>query len=349
MNRRRYGFLFFAVITAWTLTFAPIAFAQGGFAKVGTYTGTWERMMRDARAEALGGSLQALASGPFAMLENAAPLRGDDSIEVGYGRFGVINDELEFEQMALAGQWNGLRLGLLVANFDIEPFEVRTAYNPEGTGEYIDFDNDFVMANLAWDLPIPGLDRSRAWSWTAGATWRRHSVTWDESTWTAWDTDLGLTARWLRPRADGWVRVTGTALLRNPFKQDLEYDDRHVELPRYRNLGIALTWAQDLLRNGRNDLVIHVGLSTMRDYMVDEGFFGELRSGFEVELAGLVSLRAGSDERRAYASEQSWGAGLSLPRWVSDRFLLRYDYAHLSDNYDWEGRDRHSITAGLNF
>lgn len=338
--------LFIALIT---LAGAAHDARADGFAKVGTFAGVWERMMRDARAEATGGALQSLATGPLAIQETAAPLSGAESIEIGYSRFAGIIDDLDFEQLGLTGRWNSLRLSLLAARMNLDAFEVRTAYNPEGTGEFIETENNFVMANLAWDLPLFGFDRSRAWSWTVGATARRHLASLDESTWTAWDMDLGLTGRWLHRHADGWVRVTGTALLRNPFEQEIDLDERSAVLPRFRNLGAALTWAQDLLRNGRNDLVISIGLSATRDYSYDQGYFGELRTGFEIGLADLVSLRAGSDDHRTWAGEQSWGAGLSLPAWVSPRYLLRYDYAHLSDNDDWEGQDHHTFTAGLIF
>lgn len=326
---------------------SPAAAAR--FAKVGSFNGHWQRMMRDARSEALGGSQFALADGPFASMENAAPGPGRDGIEIGATEFDLPYAGMGWRQMGLAANWKRLRLGLVGARYLTDDMLVRTAYQPEGTGETIDVEESFLICNLAYDLPI---FESPVWDWAVGAAWRRHTFSIDENEWRGWDTDLGLTGRWRRSRGDDPLAVTGSVLLRNFLEQDVEYEERRAELPRFRNLGLAVSWAHDLLGTERHDLVLKVGVATIRDFSSgDQGFFGDLRSGVELGLFDLVSLRFGADERRTYADEQSWGAGVSLPSWYSQRWIARYDFVQLGedDNGIYDNTARHSFTTGVRF
>jgi len=350
--------------TAAVVLPASSALAQGGFAKVGTHVATWEALARDARSEALGGADLAVATGPLAALTNAAPVYESDRAEAAFGWYEYHFDS-DVQNLACSVQAGRWRFGAIGTRWRMDPIPIRTAYDPEGTGETIDVKQDFVLLNVAYSPVLVPMPLARNIDWTIGAGLRRHryemeldeDFVFDEDTYAreydGWDTDLGLTGRWVTPLTGGNAAITGSVLFRNPFDQKVDLGIEDAFLPRFRNVGLAAEANLEVFGTGRTDLRFAVMLAYRKNLNFDDsyGFLGDNSLGVEITVLDIASLRIGTDNYRAYADEASWGLGLSLPPWCPGPFIARYDYTQLDGNPDflYLERDQHTITAGIRF
>ena len=90
--------------------------ADGGFAKVGTFGGQLEKLVRSPRSEALGGADMATASGSFATLANTSPLPEGNWIGASYGGFYYLSDT-KIDSLGSAFENGPWRLSAVGARF----------------------------------------------------------------------------------------------------------------------------------------------------------------------------------------------------------------------------------------
>lgn len=142
------------LVTILILLTAMPAFGAG-FAKVGTFGYTYDGMFTGGRNTALGQADMAGAFGSEATQINTAPLPLDDGAEVSYNRNPFLS-KIDQEVWGGAVDFRGLRLGFSQFIFSMDPQLVRTAYNPEGTGETFDAgDKITVVCPATFRSPQP--------------------------------------------------------------------------------------------------------------------------------------------------------------------------------------------------
>jgi hypothetical protein len=321
------------VIVSLLIAAPTMALAADSFAKIGTFRAQWEKLARSPRSEALGGSDMAVASGPLATLSNTAPLPDGHGIGIGYGRFeAYAGDTIDY--LGTAFDYGSWRLSAVGARMVMDPMLVRTAYNPEGTGETFDAGFKFVQLNASLDLA--GLSGAMApefspLRWVAGIGYRHRFMELAEVSVDAWNVDLGTSASLTRRTQSGWLQISGSAHLRNVTERNIVYDERESRLPHVREFGLAATIIQDLADREGNELQFRALLSTRKDLVYgDSRFFGDHRIGFELTLFEILALRSGRDEARYIERDTSYGLGLILPEKWTGSFLVSYDYARVS-------------------
>lgn len=168
------------------------------FERIATFAMPLDAFAPDARSRGLGGAVVAAPEGPADVWWNPAPLPTGRSVQVQYAPLKALAD-FDLRTVAVAGEWRNLRLAVAHTGWDTGPIAVRTAYQPEGTGESVDTGGDVWTLNAGADLApwlLPGRDD---WSLGLGVSARRLSSWFDLSGgdgWdlSAWDLDAGLLA-----------------------------------------------------------------------------------------------------------------------------------------------------------
>lgn len=314
-----------------------------GFARVGTFGFTYDGMFTGARQTALGQADVAGAFGPTATQLNTAPLPEGDGVSVSYDRNPWLAD-IDFEIWGAAAEYRGLRLGYSRWRSLMDPQLIRTAYNPEGTGETFDAGDDIDVLSLGYDLGRL-LDDSGRWSWTVGAAWHRYrsflaESEIDEDTW-----DLGTSVGWTTPHPYGWARLSGAVSWQNVTNREATWEDRLLYLPASIRAGVTLEAAFGEMDWGTEAFRILMAISrrSFRDEWIGDS---SEHGGLEAVAGGFLALRAGNNSRLP-GTLNSWGAGIILDQDFMGSFTVSADFGRYETRLEWV--DMYSLRARYSF
>jgi hypothetical protein len=314
-----------------------------GFAKVGTFGFIYDGMFTGARQTALGQADVAGAFGATATQLNVAPLPEGDGVTASYDRNFFLAD-IDFEIWGAVVEARGLRLGYSRFRSFMDPQLVRTAYNPEGTGETFDAGDDIDVVSLGYDLGRL-LDEEGRWAWTVGAAWRRyHSFLAeseiDEDTW-----DLGTTVAWTTPHPHGWARLAAAVSRQNLANREAVWDERAFSLPASWRMGATLEATFGEAGGGAEAFRFLMAI-TRRTYAGEWIDGGSEHFGVELTGAGLLVLRTGASTRLP-GTFNSWGLGLILDRDFMRSFAVSADFGRYETAIEWV--DMWSVRARYSF
>jgi hypothetical protein len=124
-----------------------------GFPRVGPVA-VWESLFAGTRSESMGQSDLAVSRGPMSIFDNPAPLPEGKAVQAGYGHLAYFA-ELDFHQYAAAVETGAFRIGLARMDFVSDSKLIRTAYQPDGTGQTFRID-DRVMV-IAGSMNVAAL------------------------------------------------------------------------------------------------------------------------------------------------------------------------------------------------
>ncbi|MHB8077981.1 MAG: PorV/PorQ family protein [Candidatus Krumholzibacteriia bacterium] len=310
------------------------------FERVGNFPMTIDRLAPDVRSRALGGAVVAVPAGPADVWWNPAALPTGHSLQAQYAPIDWVAG-MSLETLALAGEWRNLRLGVARTTENVDAMLVRTPYDPEGTGEFVDTGSRIWTFNAGADLAPWLLPAHPRFNLSFGLSARRLSTFVDTDRTAAWDLDLGLIAARRWQREDLWWRLRAAAMVRNALGSEVEFLGWTGDLQRDLRYGLACEAGLEP-RPGRRAplqaLLAYGRLQNLDDWHTNDGD----HLGLEVTLFELLSPRLGyADRASASASSWSYGCGLQLafPRVLP--LGARLDYAHedwgeLLDD-DWGG------------
>jgi len=323
------------------LTVSPAMGA--GFAKIGTFGFSYDGIFTGTRLTSLGQADMAGASGPGATQINTAPLTLGNGIEGEYGRSDFLADT-QFEVWGGAAEIKRWRLGFARTRFFMDPQLVRTAYNPEGTGETFEAGDDINIISLGYDLG--GLiDRTGRWSWTLGAAYRGYHSFFAESEINETTWDLGTGVAWKTPHPDGWARLSWAVSWQNVFSEGFVFDEREASLPRSVRAGVTLESTFGSSNWGSEAFKVLMAFSHR---FVPDSWLGRDTDHFGLEVigAGILAVRMGHNSRMP-GQINTWGAGLVLDQDFMGRFTLAADYGRydtLIEEVDmWSVRARYAF------
>jgi hypothetical protein len=336
-------------VAVFILLAAAQSAGAAGFARVGTFGASWERHALSGRSIALGAADLADAQGALAPLVTAAPRRGPDGVTAQYTFFDWTR-YIDVRLLGFAAEFHGIRISVVDAEFDLDPMEIRTAYQPGGTGEYIDAKETFSTVGASVDVLPLILEGPSAWSWTVGVARRAHEMTLAETSAKAKDWEAGTTVGWGRAVRGGRLALAAGLHQRGLEKSTIVYDERHTLLPRWRDFGLCASLTRDLNDRPGAELEFKALYGTRKNLDYGEnGYFGDRRYGFEVTWQDLVSLRWGRDDTGTIRNEWNYGLGL---RWLEPwrhRVELRYDYTALDLSPVDANNDVHAVQVQLRF
>ncbi len=319
------------------------------FAKVGTFGSAWERFAVSPRMAALGGANVACATGVFGPLANAAPMRSKQGLAVGYAYQDYLAD-IAIKSRGASYQWQALRFSFVDVLFDSDPIPVRTAYNPEGTGETFDLESRLTTFGVSLDVLPLILDSPSAWDWTVGIARRTHELTLAEFHDDKNDWEAGTTLGWKHAVPDGRLTLAAGWSQRGLEETGYTYGQGEILLPRWRDLGLRVSMARDLNGQPGEEIEFTFLYGTRKDQVLDEaGFFGRRRYGFELAVLDRISIRAGRDHSNITADQWNYGLGLHLvDPWI-ERFELRYDFGLVEYSDSDEMSDQHAVQIHWRF
>ena len=330
--------------------FLASSVAAEQFAQVGSSVGQFARMPVDARGEAMGLATTVNPTGPTAFWWNPAPLPESSRVMASYTVWEHPVEGFHWRPFALRASWRNLTFGYLWGRFRVDPLLVRTAYEPEGNGTYIDVGSDLHQLGCAADLgPWLG-DGGSPWTWTVGANVRYLRETVGDFTTSAWDADLGSSLAWTAlDDAASSLRLHGTAMVRNVFRGSFDGYESSAPLPRYYHLGLGLELGHGSSWQGGRLVTGTVAYTWRRDWELLQSGYDSEHIGAEVAV-GPVALRAGHRTRGAFPGEGwSWGAGLRyrFRAWRGIRAAVDYAELDTDDLFDGRRLDRWTFTAGV--
>ena len=293
-----------------------------GFAKVGAFGFTYDGLFTGTRSTALGQGDMAGAYGPGATQINTAPLPLGDGIEASYNGNPFLAD-LDFAVWGADVEVQGLRLGFSQFRLFMDPQLVRTAYNPEGTGETFDAGDDISILSLGYDLGRL-VDEDGRWQWTLGAAWRHYASFLAESkveedTW-----DVGTSLGWTTPHPHGRARLALAVSWQNVFEKEYTYDERMAYLPASVRTGITLEATFGQAAWGGEAAKVLMAYSHR---FLPDTWRGRDTDHFGVEFvgAGYLAMRMGHNSQLP-GNINSWGLGLILARDFMGPFTVSADY-----------------------
>ena len=336
-----------------SLLWLPTMAAAAGFARVGTYGFTAERLFPGATSSALGYADVAAPAGPFSILQNpAAPLEGPD-VQLGFDRANYVADMDVHNWAALVqSRRHGLRFCLVRHEMTAEG-PIRTAYNPEGTGDFFKNSDQAYSVGLAWDL-APYLPDNDPWSMTVGASWRHYRSRWEtlaDSETDADDLNLGLTVCYQWHLDNGWLKAVAATMVHNALHGSLSFDGRESDLPRYCQLGFALTWGLQAPAQEVPSLSLQLAYGRMAK--VDSYSYSGAQAsrwGLELSCFDVLDLRLGdADKSLPLDNSNTWGLGLRTPRsWLGD-FRVEANWAQLELDPLMDHLQVWGVTLGRDF
>ena len=313
-----------------------LARAQG-FERVPATPMFHDGLALDARSCALGGVVVAAPEGPADIWWNPAALMTGRAVQVQYAPLSSL-DDFELRTVAVAGEWRNLRLAVAHTGWDTDPLPVRTAYEPEGNGQFLDVGGDTWTINAGADL-APWLLRGRDdFNLALGVSARRLSsfldvFDGDSTDMAAWDMDAGLLAArlWRGPQA--WVRLRAAVVARNALGTDVDDGGYLNELPRRLRFGLAAEAGSAPMPGQRAPFRVLLGYG--REESLNEDYMSAVNwLGLEATLFELLALRGSATG----SSSRSYGLGLLLARPGALPCGLRLDYAHERWEF-WMGMD----------
>lgn len=325
----------------WLVTVGINAGPAGaaGFARVESFHG-WDHLFAGTRSEAMGQADLADARGPFSIFDNPAPLLSGQTAQVGYGKLNYVAG-LALHQYGFAAEFGAYRLGFARMDLRAADTIVRTAYNPEGTGETASFEDRMQVVAAAVDVAAL-LAPDSAWQWTVGLAHRGYRYT-DRLEAAHYEgVDLGSSVRYTRDLDVGRASFSMAGALRNVGQSDF--------VPRNARIG----WALFLAVSGtpERDLAQITVAYAVKDIPEDVAFFDHRYLGLELSVYEAVSFRLGRD-RQLFGGSRQYGFGLVVPETWLAPFVLTLDWTSmgLGDTlYAWnESRDMFSVTLGARY
>jgi len=299
------------------------------FERVGNYAMPFDDLAPDVRSRALGGAVVAVPSGPADVWWNPAALPTGHSLEVQYAPVDWIIDS-RLSTRAVAGEWRNLRLGIARTALDFDAMIVRTAYDPEGTGETFDTGSCAWTFNAGADLAPWLLPAHPRYNLAVGVSARRLSTFIDTEKASVWDMDLGLLAarRWQGRTA--WWRLRAAAMVRNALGSEVDFSGLTSRLPRNLRLGLACEAGLEPQAGRRAPLQALLAYGRLQNL---DGWHNNDSDhwGLEVTLFELLCPRLGYTDRFS-GSSWSYGCGLQLASPGALPVGLRLDYAR----EDWD-------------
>ncbi len=316
--------LFLLVIMYSLILLIAAPAAADGFATVRLATYGWEGLFSGARLSALGSSDLADGS-PAALLINPAPLATGNRVELGFDHANYLHDS-EITTYAGSAEWNNWRLNIAIQEYTVDDVIIRTAYNPEGTGETFDIQDRMTLTGISYDLGR-GLFDHPSLRWSAGAVWRRFSYT-HQSQSTFSDTyDLGTTLGWVVRHQNGSVGITGAISRQNLKGKTIVFDDREAGLPELMRAGITMEAAFDWDGHQRNLVKLLVAYTHCHHRALSNSADSD-HTGVEAVFFDTLALRWGNSTKLT-GGISSWGVGLSLDGRLLGPFTVQADMGEM--------------------
>jgi hypothetical protein len=304
------------------LLLSPSLTSAAGFAKVGV-VGFWgEGLFNGAPQNSIGSADIAGAQGPAALFLNTAPLQRATAVEAEYGRAKFVSNT-DLEVLGFSVVWKGFRAGYCRQQLLMDPQLVRTAYNPEGTGETFEASAAIGAAGISYDLG-PILDPEGRWSWTVGAAKRWYYGSVATSSMSEGTYDLGTSLGWRTNFDRGAFVLKGGASWMNTSGQGYLFVERDtpIALPQSRRAGITAETIFNAASSGKEALrlvVAYAKTTHEESYLADQDHFG-----VELVAMGVVAVRGGRNSR--FDNSHSWGLGAILHRPFMGPVRVKLDY-----------------------
>ncbi len=307
--------------------------AAAGFARVGTFSFTWEGIFTGGRLSTLGSSDLADRS-PATLMVNPAPLSTGSGVGLSYDHADYFFD-VDLNIYSGTAGWDNLRLNFAMQEFVIDDVLVRTAYNPEGTGETFDVRDRMTVIGLSYDLGT-ALFRKPSFQWAVGAAWRGYSSHFDEAKANADSWDLGTTLSWRIEYQGGWTGLTGALSWQNITDGTFTIEERQSLLPRLSRTGLTVETAIDRADHPGDlikFLLAYTGTSRRGDtYRSDAGHVG-----FETLIFDALAVRYGHSTQ-ILGDIESWGIGVILDGRLLGPVTVELDWGEMSyDNLVFTG------------
>ncbi len=299
--------------------------AAAGFARVGTNTFTWEGIFTSGRLSTLGGSDLADKS-PATLLVNPAPLSTGSGVGMSYDHADYIAG-FEFHTYAGTAGWNNLRLNFAMQDFVNDSVLVRTAYNPEGTGETFDILDRMTVIGLSYDLG-QALFRKPSLHWAVGAAWRGYSSHFDEANSSANTLDLGTTLGWRAEYQGGWTGLTGTISWQNFTGATITFDERESLLPRPLRIGVTVETAFN--RTGHSGDLFKFLLAYTETSRLGDTYRSDAdHVGLEALFLDALAVRYGHSTQ-VLGDIESWGVGIVVDGRLLGPVTVELDWGEMS-------------------
>ncbi len=308
--------------------------AAAGFDKIGTFSFTWEGIFTSGRLAALGGS--DLADGSSAsILINPSPLSGINGLELSYDHADFFSFT-EFRTYAGSAEWNAWRLNFAVHELVIDDAVIRTAYNPEGTGETFDMVDRMTVMGVSYDLGRHFIQHPSL-RWSVGGAWRHYLSRFrhDSSSFTDYSEssltfDLGTTVGWKKHFQGGWTGITGALSWQNLINATISVDERSAYLPRPLRAGVTFETAFDW--SGHQADFLKLLLAYTHCYQLGNTYVSDTdHMGLEAVVFGTLALRGGHSTRIG-GNINSWGIGLMLDGRLLGPFTVHADMGEMGFN-----------------
>ncbi|MCP4290814.1 MAG: hypothetical protein GY780_03145 [bacterium] len=316
-----------AVFVLVWLLFWPSTGQTAGFSKVGTWGFQAETWFTGSRNIALGQADLAMATGPLAILKNPAVAQEGLTVMAGYESANWISD-YDIRNWAAAGEWKFLRMGVVRHEMAIDDMIIRTAYNPEGTGETFNSSEQIWTTGLSADF-LPAALTTQGFFGFVGFNWNHYSRTTSSSynNYNSFastdDFDLGLTLGWEKPVAQGLFSLAVSAMEHNFQGNTISIDDRETLLPHYYEMGLTLNFSFFSDDQKTEEFRFLLAASNHRDDYYDAD-----RVGAEFVILDAVSIRVGNNDRPiTEGSSMTSGVGVKIARKHLNPFEVRLNWA----------------------
>jgi len=299
--------------------------AAAGFARVGTFSFTWEGIFTGGRLSTLGSSDLADRS-PATLMVNPAPLSTGSGVGLSYDHADYFFD-VDLNIYSGTARWDNLRLNFAMQEFVIDDALVRTAYNPEGTGETFDVRDRMTVIGLSFDLGT-ALFKMPSFQWAVGAAWRGYSSNFADSEADANSWDLGTTLGWRTEYQGGWTGLTGAVSWQNFTGETFAFDERESLLPRPLRTGITMETAFD--RAGHPGDLFKFLLAYTRTFRLGDTYRSDAdHVGLEALFLDTLALRYGRSTQ-VLGDIGSWGVGVVLDGRLLGPFTVEVDWGEMS-------------------
>lgn len=298
--------------------------SAAGFESVGTASFLTEGIFTSGRISALGGS-DLTDGSPAALMINPSPLSEGSGFDVSYDHANYFPG-FEFKTYAGSVQWNSLRLNVAMQDFSVEDLLIRTAYDPEGTGETFDMLARMTVMGLSYDLGR-GFFNHPHLRWSVGGAWRHYYEEIDDSSGSGDGFDLGSTMAWRMNHKYGWSAISGSVSWQNVSDATFIWSEREMLLPSPLRAGLTMEMAWDWLRHEGDFFKVLVAYShstrNATAFSTDSN-----HAGVEFLFMDAIALRWGQSSR-VTGNIGSWGVGLMLDGRLLGPFTVQVDLGEM--------------------
>jgi len=325
--------------------------AGAGFSQVGTYSFAWEGVFTSGRLSTLGGSDLADGS-PATLLVNPSPLSTGTGVGLSYDHADYIHtdiiSDIQFHTYAGTAGWNNLRLNFARQDFVVESEFLRTAYNPERTGETFEIRDRMTVIGLSYDLGT-ALFGKPSFRWAVGAAWRGYSNSFADMDADASSWDLGTTLSWRAEYKAGWTGLTGAVSWQNFTDATFAVEGHQTFLPRPLRTGLTMETAFN--RAGHpGDLFKFLMAFTRTSRLGDTYRPDADHVGLEALFLDALAVRYGHNTQ-VLGDIESWGIGVILDGRLLGPVTVELDWGEMGydapvftgDKTIWGARARYSF------